>query len=353
MAGVAPPRGSVAGSQATEQPAPRFKAGVDVVEVSVLVRDREGKPVTNLTRDEITVLENGAPQTLVAFERVSLPVRAGNNPQPAVQVPQDVASNESIAPSRVFVLVLDSHHVGATRARMVKTVARQFVENHVGPDDYAAVVSPGAIASATQDFTTDKARLLAAIDQFTGMKMLSAVVEVDREKQAAAGMRGAMPMHGGRDPSDGERTDRALALTGTLEALANHLERIPGRRKTLLLFSEGVDYDQGDVLGKVQRNASDVMRGMGRAIGALMRTNVALYAVDPRALDTAESELVETPVLTQPGSAGFSGRTVADEQNESIRTLRSLSESTGGFAAVNRNDFAGAYQRIVDESSSY
>ena len=83
-------------------------------------------------------------------------------------------------------------------------------------------------------------------------------------------------MHGGKDPSDSERTDRALALTGTLEALASHLERIPGRRKTLLLFSEGLDYDQADVLGKVQRNASDVMRGMGRAVGALMRTNVAL-----------------------------------------------------------------------------
>ena len=353
MAGVAPPRGSVAGSQAPQQPAPRFRTGVDVVEVAVLVRDREGKPVTDLTRDEITVLENGAPQTLVAFEKVSFPVRAAEVPQRAVQVPLDVASNESLAPARVFVLVLDSHHVSATRARVVKALARQFVENHVGPDDFVGVFSPGALAAATQDFTTDKARLLAAIDQFTGMKMMSAVVEVDREKQAAAGMRGAIPMHGGKDPSDSERTDRALALTGTLEALASHLERISGRRKTLLLFSEGLDYDQADVLGKVQRNASDVMRAMGRAVGALMRTNVALYAVDPRALNSAEADLLETPVLAQPGSAGFSGRTVADEQNDSIRTLRSLSESTGGFAAVNRNDFAGAFQRIVDESSSY
>jgi len=32
----------------------------------LLARDRDGKPVTDLTRDEITVLENGAPQTLVS-----------------------------------------------------------------------------------------------------------------------------------------------------------------------------------------------------------------------------------------------------------------------------------------------
>ena len=321
----------------------------------MLARDRDGKPITDLTRDEITVLEDGTPQALVAFEKVSLPVRRDVAPEPLVQVqvPQDVASNEPAAPSRVFVLVLDSHHVSATRARTVKALARQFVESYVGPDDYAGVFSPGALPAATQDFTTDKARLLAAIDQFTGMKMMSAVVELDREKQAAAGARGAIPMHAGKDPSDSERTDRALALTGTLEALARHLERISGRRKTLLLFSEGLDYDQADVLGKVQRNASDVMRGMGRATGALMRTNVALYAVDPRALNSAESDLLETPVMDLPGKAGFSGRTVADEQNDSIRTLRTLSESTGGFAAVNRNDFAGAFQRILDDSSSY
>ena len=54
-------------------------------------------------------------------------------------------SNEAAAPSRVFVLVLDSHHVSATRARTVKSLARQFVENYVGPNDYAGVFSPGAV----------------------------------------------------------------------------------------------------------------------------------------------------------------------------------------------------------------
>ena len=159
-----------------------------------------------------------------------------------------------------------------------------------------------------------------------------------------------IPMHAGHDPSDSERTGRAVALAGTLEALANHLERISGRRKTLLLFSEGIDYDQADVLGKVQRSANDVMHGMSRAVGALMRTNVALYAVDPRALNSADADLLETPIYNP---TAVPTRTVADEQTDSIRTLHSLSESTGGFAAVNRNDFTGAFERIDLESSSY
>ena len=350
VAAGAAPRGLAAAAQATQPPAPRFRTGVDVVEVAVLVKDGAGKPVTDLARNEITVLENGAPQTLVAFERVFIPPRAASSPTGVPQAPKDVASNEGPPPARVFVLVLDSHHVAATRVRAVQALARQFIESYIGPGDYAAVFSPGALAAATQDFTTDKARLIAAVDQFTGMKMGSAVVEVQREKEAAAGARDPIPMHAGHDPSDSERTDRAVALAGTLEALATHLERISGRRKTLLLFSEGIDYDQADVLGKVQRNASDVMRGMGRAIGALMRSNVALYAVDPRALSSPEADLLETPIYN-PGAAAT--RTVADEQTDSIRTLHSLSESTGGFAAVNRNDFTGAFERIDLESSSY
>ena len=67
--------------RAPQPPAPRFKSGVDVVEVAVLARDAGGKPVTDLAREEITVLEDGVPQPLVAFERISLPSR------PALAVP--------------------------------------------------------------------------------------------------------------------------------------------------------------------------------------------------------------------------------------------------------------------------
>ena len=80
MAAMAPPLDYVASGQGPQQQAPRFRSGVDVVEVAVLARDREGKPITDLTRDEITVLENGTPQALVAFEKVSLPVRRRRHP---------------------------------------------------------------------------------------------------------------------------------------------------------------------------------------------------------------------------------------------------------------------------------
>ena len=351
-AGAVPALWLIASAQAPQETPQRFRSGVEIVEVAVLARDRDGRPVADLRRDEIEITEAGVPQQVVAFEHISIPPTTPsevNDPPPLVR---DVASNEDAAAARVFVMVLDGNHVAAHRARNVRATARQFVEQHVGPADIVAVLAPGSVAAATQDFTTDKARLLAAIDQFTGMKMTSAVVERDRER--AAMERGGVAVHGGKDPSDGERAVRARALGNVLERMAGHLERIPGRRKTLLLFSEGIDYDTADVMGQVQQHASEVMWSMRRAIGALMRTNVALYAIDPRALNSADGDLTETPLYSQGrADTGFGQRTVANEQADSIRMLQSLSESTGGFAAVNRNEFAAAFQRIVEESSSY
>jgi VWFA-related protein len=326
---------------------PVLRSGIDLVEVAVLVRDGDGRLVPDLTAADFQVLESGTPQVVAAFQRVSIPVRVVvPNAGAAAVVARDVASNDPVGDSRVFVLVLDALHVASPRTRVVRDYARQFIERHVGPADLVAVVSPGGLTSATQDFTNDKARLLAAVDRFAGNKLTSATVEIEQEKHTFE-----VPLHGGRDPSDGERAIRARSLTNVLEALAAHLDRVESRRKALLLFSEGIDYDMMDIMGTLQRQSSDVMKAMNRATGALMRANVSLYAIDPRALSSAEGDLVENPVYRATPSAIQSS--VEAEYSDSIRRLRDLAESTGGFAAVDRNDIGPAFDRIIEESSEY
>ena len=198
----------------------------------------------------------------------------------------------------------------------------------MGPADLAAVLSPGGLPSATEDFTSDKARLLAAIDNFSGTKLTSATVERDQESRR---FYDGVPMHGGKDPDDGERANRASSLNSTLQAIALHAERIEGRRKALLLFSEGIDYDTSDILGESQRYASEVARAMGRAAGALMRTNVALYSIDPRVLSTAQADIIETPIYERnPGKpGGFSERGIDEE-------LRRLDPQPSRYGAGDR-----------------
>ena len=156
-----------------------------------------------------------------------------------------------------------------------------------------------------------------------------------------------------RDPSDGERTDRALALTGTLEALAAHLERIPGPAQDAAAVQRGDRLRQGDVLGKVQRNASDVMRGMGRAIGALMRTNVALYADRSPRARPAEADLVRDAGAVAAGQRRLlrphgCGRAERVDPDPALAVGVDRRVRGGQSQRLRR-----CFERIVDESSSY
>jgi VWFA-related protein len=191
---------------AAQAPPPVFPAAVSLVEVPVVVTDRDGRFVPDLAKADFEVEERGVPQAITVFERVSIPIAEAVPEAPARPAPpDDVSTNERLADGRIFVLVLDGLHVSPGSIPAVRRAARQFVERSMGPDDLAAVLSPGAAEAATQDFTGDKARLLAAIDRFTGTKLRSATLELDEERRLA-GTTGT-PVHGGKDPSDAERTD--------------------------------------------------------------------------------------------------------------------------------------------------
>src|SRR5258706_6222899 len=145
---------------------PLVRTGIDVIEVTAVVRDRDGSLIRDLRQADFQILERGVPQPIVAFDRVSIrtaPARAGAS---ASLERRDVASNEAIGDRRVFVLVLDALHVASSHTLAVRQRAAEFIERHVGPADMVAVVSPGGPSAATQDFTADKARLIAAVQQF-------------------------------------------------------------------------------------------------------------------------------------------------------------------------------------------
>ena len=348
---------------AVQGPPPVFPSGVGLVEVPVVVCDPQGRFVPALTRADFEISERGVAQAITVFDRVSIPIDPAEPtglPAAAPPVPADVSTNERRADGRIFVLVLDALHVSPAGTLAVRRTARQFVEENLGPADLAAVLSPGAAEGASQDFTSDKARLLRAIDGFTGTKLRSATLELEEERQRAG--RDGMPMHGGRDPSDEERSSRAQSLYSVLERLAGPLARVERRRKALLLFSEGVDYNLADLMGAVQKRGSSVIAATQRAVEALMRADVSVYAIDPRGLDSAVSTTERLPAHASPNAQradgsfprmDFSEPSLDREHEASLTSLRNIAESTGGFAAVDINETSGAFERIVRETSDY
>ena len=342
---------------------PTFKVEVNYVEVDLRVTDAQGRFVTDLTKEDFRVLEDGRPQTISTFSLVNIPVERADRPLFAAQpIEPDVESNERVFDGRVYVLVLDDLHTDFSRSPRVRAAARRFIERYLGANDLMAVVTTGGGAAGAQEFTSKKRLLLAAVDKFTGRKLESATLARNSEFQ----------MVGGRvdDPYDAERGHNARSTLTYLRNVSEWFGGVRGRRKAVVFLSEGIDYDITDVFNN--RDASTVMDETRDAITAATRANVSIYAVDARGLATLGDESIGAVMMGDQGASSRAGvgdsdgsrgnrppaqgiglRSLMNELRLSQDSLRTLADETGGFAAVNANDFTTAFERIVSDNSGY
>ena len=89
----------------------------------------------------------------------------------------DVTTNQRSLAGRLYVIVLDDFGTSLFRTNVVKRHARHFVERHFGDNDVGAIVYTSGRADASQEFTSDSALLLAAIDKFIGRKLRSSTLD--------------------------------------------------------------------------------------------------------------------------------------------------------------------------------
>jgi len=347
-----PPSG--APPKANQQAPPiTFRSEVNYVEVDAVVVNAAGEFVRTLKQGDFQVLEDGKPQTVSAFSLVDIPVE--RTEQPAFlgrPVEPDVSSNAKAPEGRLYVLVLDDIHTDLRRTGQVKRTARQFIDKFLGANDLAAVVHASGRSDASQDFTNNKRLLDQAIDHFSGRKLRSATLNKIDDLMVKLNN----PRAGDSAPKDTEEQQRAYnarALLSTIANLADYMSAIHGRRKAIVLLSEGIDYDINNPIGMSE--ASTIRQETSDAIGAATRANINIYALDPRGLSTAGDEAMQLIGLppSDPNANSLGLTALYDEIRLSQDGLRTLSEETGGFAVTNTNDTASQLQKIVDDNSSY
>ena len=331
------PAGAPAPEPATGQPPLTFKVEVDYVEVDATVTDAAGHPLRDLRQDDFEVLEDGQRQRLTVFSHVEVPIERPDPPLfRASPVEPDVATNRRAFDGRLFVLVLDDLHTDVTRTARVRAAASRFIERHLGANDLTAIVTTGAIANGSQEFTSSRARLLAAVNRFSGRRLPSVTRPALRSSGGAPA---------GAD--DAEQADKARRMLAALQGVSDFLAGVRGRRKSVVLFSEGTDYDISNQIAN--RYASDISNAMRAAVASATRGNVSYYAVDPRGLVGVEDQIEMASPSGSPGAAG----SPFDSTRRSQDMLRLLAEETGGLAVVNRNDYEEPFARIIRENSSY
>jgi hypothetical protein len=152
------------------------------------------------------------------------------------------------------------------------------------------------------------------------------------------------------DPDDFERSHRAQQVLGALKRLAETMGGMRGRRKAVVMFSEGIDYPIYDIFGS--QGATTVLAATRDAISAAARANVSFFSVDPRGLVGMTSEAIELNAAADP-HLGFDAKGLLADMYLSQDSLRTLAEETGGYAAVNSNNVSTALDRIVRLNSRY
>lgn len=340
--------------QERDQPdAPMFRAEVTRVEVSVLVLDREGKPVRGLTADDFEVFENGKPQVVRSFTPFTYEPHLLVLPDPVVaRVGDDVppastpASNYYASASRVFALILDDLHVDVRRTQVARAAARRLVEQ-LSPSDLLFVVTTSS-SESTGYFTRDRRAALRMVDGFMGQRLLNHTVA--RRLEAPGEVQ--------HDDSAG-RYDHYLRLTGTIRDVSLALRDVNGRRKTVILLSEGSSFGAGmenmevrmpKATDRTRVNASSgTVRLMNEALAAAAAGNVSIYPLSPVGLGHEESDLM----------MGFGAVTegvlmaVLTEAQQAKEMMRDLAALTGGVSLVDTNDPLAGIDRAVQDASSH
>lgn len=283
-----------------------FRSGVDVVQLDVTVLGRDRAPIHGLTEQAFTVTEDGQPRRVVSLQEVTVPAPDTRAASWTRDVPADVVSNTAPI-GRVIVIVFDDANTGHVGdfwdpwvSQTGKRIARDIV-NGLGPDDRAAITF--TFQGRAQSLTTDRARLLAAIDSYAPKDSPSAGPPL------ACAMRG----------------ETGSCVVDTLEHVANAFPVLPPRRKVIVFLSAGKGMP-----GLTADDTSEYHRGIEETTSlfrTLQRANVTLYAFNPHGLQVAKG----------PGDDA----------------LRSLAEATGGRAMAETNSPWDAVPALLSETQSY
>ena len=339
---------------------PVFRTGINFVRVDVIISDKAGNPVADLSQADFDVTEDGKPQKIETFKLVKLDGGRGDavkDPPREIRSDYDEEMEAARDDVRLFAIFLDDYHVRKGASLASRNQLSRFIETQLGPSDMVGVMYP-LESTASVRMTRNHSAVMRGLAQFEGRKYDYTPRNMYEEQYA-------------NYPTETVERIRNQVSLSALKSLIVHMGSLKEGRKTLIVVSEGYTY----MVPPQMRNANAQMPGLGNpnahnpmagtndinedraawSLGMDMdsdlrevydtanRNNVAIYAVDPRGLATFEFDINE----------GVGLQTDTKYLNSTMDSLRMLSENTDGRAIVNRNDLVAGMRQITRDASAY
>ena len=341
----------------TDQPI--FRADINTVRVDVIVTDRQGDPVTDLTLQDFEIQEDGKPQKPETFRLIKIDtVTQPGYTQRGIRTRNDEESAAADENSRIFAFFLDDYHVMRESSMSMRKPVIDFIANQLSPNDLATVMYPLTPVDAAV-LTRNHQGIINAVEKFEGRKYNYEPVNAVENGYVY------------RLTPDAIEIIRRQVTLSALRGMCTKLGSLREGRKSLILLSEGFNAtlppqmrsttpggfggggnitrdpfagDNNVMEDRAQFSAGlDLNREMQDVWDACNRNNTSIYAVDPRGLAVGGFDI----------TANISMSTSQSYLNASLDTLRVLAENTDGRAIVNRNDLAAGMKQIMRDASAY
>ena len=350
--------------QAPPSPPPQatFRSATNLVEVDVVVQDKEGRFVPGLTIDDLAVLEDGRPQQIQQFYLVS---NTGGSVMPTGATSTTPDLNDPRG-RRLFVFLFDEAHLSNESLMRLKVGVERFLNTQFKPGDFAGIYSAGQMHKsrltaskiellaglhAVQPAFDSRDRLLAKFREFPPIPSESDAARIEAgdyhlinslAATACADNPQECVLGGGIGQVESKIQDKArsyirdarYAASNTLDNLrmvAANLATIPGR-KTVIFLSDGFYVEDTRVV-------------VTEIAGIAARGGSAFYSVYGQGTSMVGGRAFPD-VLSQSHSLNSTFDSVDDG-------LQILSSNTGGFVVRNLNDVSRALSLVARDTSTY
>ncbi len=325
-----------------------FSTTTNLVVVDVTVSGRDGSPITDLTKDDFLIYEDGKPQNVASCDlqkleakplaaQPSLKDRTQAPPPPKPRPVVAAGDAQTFQDRRLIVMFFDFSSMQPPEQIRAVDAAIKFLGTQMTASDMVSIMVFGSALKTVQDFTGDRDLLISTIRGFHigESSELASMSDTGADSEDQSGLYVA-------DETEFNifNTDRKLVA---LEDAARRLGGYP-QKKALVYLSSGVE-----------KTGVDNQSQLRATINAAVRANVAFYPIDARGLSAS----APGGDATQAGAVGsklYSGagqRALRDSFHNQQETLFTLSSDTGGKAMLDSNDLTLGMTQVQKDINSY
>jgi VWFA-related protein len=338
-------------SQQTQQPQqPQYRVRVtsELVLVNVVVRDKKGNLITDLKKDDFTLLEDGKRQAISTFDfenvdelktaGVAEATVSGAAPDGALLRSNEQPASLNARDRRLMLLFFDFSGMQPEDIERSVGAAKKFVQTRMQPADMIAVVSLSTNMRIDLDFSDDKTKVVSVLNSYTSGQGQGFDNGLTGSSEGAAETGGAFTA----DDTDYNtfNADRKLLA---LQAIMQTLGKI-SQKKAVIYFSNGIS-----------QNGVDNQSALRAATASAVKANVSIYPVDIRGLQ-AFPPGGEAQNASLHGQSAYNGAAVLNDLSSNAatqETLSTLASDTGGKAFFDSNDFGAVFSQVQKDSSAY